>query len=157
MHPSENTHLTQEHASISKLNAKQKESKRKSNEQSDSTKKNYRVIYLSKPKKNKLKFHYPNNTIITSKYTWYNFFPLTLILQFKRYANIYFLITMVIQCIPIISPLNPITAVLPFVIVLAVSTHSISKCEKYHLSYRTAFLTFFIKVCFMTADNLLSI
>ena len=121
MHPSENTHLTQEHASISKLNAKQKESKRKSNEQSDSTKKNYRVIYLSKPKKNKLKFHYPNNTIITSKYTWYNFFPLTLILQFKRYANIYFLITMVIQCIPIISPLNPITAVLPFVIVLAVS------------------------------------
>ena len=28
---------------------------------------------------------------------------------------------MIIQCIPIISPLNPITAVLPFIIVIAVS------------------------------------
>jgi phospholipid-translocating P-type ATPase (flippase) len=121
LHPSENTHLTQEHTAIPKLNSKQNESKQKSNEQLDSTKKNYRVIHLSKPKKNKLKYHYPNNTITTSKYTWYNFLPLTLILQFKRYANIYFLVTMIIQCIPIISPLNPITAILPFIIVLAVS------------------------------------
>ena len=120
LHPSENTHLTQEHTVIPKLNSKQNESKHQQ-QSSDSTKKNYRVIHLSKPKKNKLKYHYPNNTITTSKYTWYNFFPLTLILQFKRYANVYFLITMIIQCIPIISPLNPITAVLPFVIVLAVS------------------------------------
>ena len=121
LHPSENAHLTQEHMTIPKLNSKQNESKQKSNEQLDSTKKNYRVIHLSKPKKNKLKYHYPNNTITTSKYTWYNFLPLTLILQFKRYANVYFLVTMIIQCIPIISPLNPITAVLPFIIVLAVS------------------------------------
>ena len=57
LHPSENTHLTQEHTAIPKLNSKQKKKKKKSNEQLDSTKKNYRVIHLSKPKKNKLKYH----------------------------------------------------------------------------------------------------
>ena len=87
----------------------------------DSTKKDYRVIYLAQQRKTKLKRNYPNNTVLTSKYTLWNFLPLTIILQFKRYANIYFLVTAIIQCIPIISPLNPATAIIPFVIVLAIS------------------------------------
>lgn len=80
-----------------------------------------RKLYLSSPSKTAKKYGYPLNQIKTSKYTFYNFLPLTLFLQFRRYANIYFLILTTIQCIPKISPLNPVTAVLPLIFVLLVS------------------------------------
>ena len=102
-----------------KENEENKEDKTK--EKDPQKEKDYRVIYLSQARKTKLKRNYPNNMVITSKYTWWNFLFITLLLQFKRYANVYFLISMIIQCIPIISPLNPITAVVPFVIVIAIS------------------------------------
>ena len=82
---------------------------------------NARKLYVNNSGKNKLKYLYPNNFVRTSKYTWYNYFPKSLLLQFKRYANVYFLMIMIIQCIPLISPLNPITAVGPFVLVLMIS------------------------------------
>ena len=97
------------------------ENKSVSTKQKTGKDKDYRVIYLSQSRKTKLKRNYPNNLVTTSKYTWYNFLPITLLLQFKRYANVYFLVSMIIQCIPIISPLSPVTAVVPFVIVLAIS------------------------------------
>ena len=64
---------------------------------------------------------YADNYISTTKYNRYNFFPLALLFQFKRFANIYFLAIAVLQSIPTISPLTPITAVLPLIFVLAVS------------------------------------
>ena len=42
-------------------------------------------------------------------------------MQFKRYANIYFLVSAIIQSIPILSPLNPFSAISPLVFVLALS------------------------------------
>jgi phospholipid-transporting ATPase len=80
-----------------------------------------RTLYINRVKKNKLKYNFPNNFVRTSQYSWYDFFPKSLLLQFKRYANIYFLIIMILQCIPIISPLSPITAIVPFLFVLMVS------------------------------------
>lgn len=44
-----------------------------------------------------------------------------LILQFKRLANVYFLIIAILQTIPQISPLSPATAWAPFIFVLAIS------------------------------------
>ena len=44
-----------------------------------------------------------------------------LILQFKRLANVYFLIIAILQTIPQISPLSPATAWAPFIVVLAIS------------------------------------
>jgi len=41
--------------------------------------------------------------------------------QFMRLANIYFLVTAIIQSIPSISPLNPLSAILPLAFVLVVS------------------------------------
>lgn len=41
--------------------------------------------------------------------------------QFKRYANIYFLVTAIVQSISIISPLNPITAIAPFLFIMLIS------------------------------------
>ena len=56
------------------------------------------------------------------------FFPVNTIysleavlLQFKRLANIYFLIIGILQSIPAISPLGPLTAWAPLIVVLAIS------------------------------------
>ena len=70
---------------------------------------NARVIYINNTKKNKLKYKYIDNFVTTSKYNLFNFFPKSLLFQFKRYANIYFLIITILQGIKVISPLNPIT------------------------------------------------
>lgn len=64
---------------------------------------------------------YASNYISTTKYNVITFVPLALILQFKRYANIYFLICAILQSIPLISPLNPASAVAPLVFVLFLS------------------------------------
>lgn len=64
---------------------------------------------------------FPSNYISTSKYSLITFFPKSLLLQFKRYANIYFLIIAILQSIAIISPLNPFTALAPFVFVIGLS------------------------------------
>ena len=44
-----------------------------------------------------------------------------LILQFKRLANIYFLVIAILQSIPIISPLDPLVAWLPLIVVIGIS------------------------------------
>ena len=64
---------------------------------------------------------YESNYISTTKYTLYNFLPLSLLGQFKRYANIYFLAMAVLQCIPIISPISPISSIAPLVFVISLS------------------------------------
>ena len=64
---------------------------------------------------------YPKNYVKTTKYTLLSFIPKALILQFKRLANIYFLVIAILQSIPTISPLNPFTAWLPLIFVLFVS------------------------------------
>lgn len=80
-----------------------------------------RKILINNSELNRLKYKTPNNYVKTSKYTAYNFLPLAILLQFRRIANIYFLMIAIIQTIDIISPLNPITAVAPFVFVILVS------------------------------------
>jgi hypothetical protein len=45
----------------------------------------------------------------------------SLLLQFYRLANIYFLIVGVLQTIPAISPLGPLTAWAPLIVVLGIS------------------------------------
>jgi len=47
--------------------------------------------------------------------------PLAFLLQFKRYANIYFLISAIMQSIPLISPLTPFSAVAPLIFVISLS------------------------------------
>ena len=84
-------------------------------------KNNSRKIYINNPKLNKRKFNYPDNYVKTSKYTWINFFPKALLLQFNRLANVYFLLIAIVQTITILSPLNPSTAWAPFIVVIGVS------------------------------------
>ena len=78
-------------------------------------------FYINNPNKNFLELKYKDNTINTTKYNIITFLPKSLLLQFMRFANVYFLIIAIIQCIPIISPLGASTAILPLVFVLTVS------------------------------------
>jgi hypothetical protein len=79
-----------------------------------------RTVYINDSLRN-LQYNYRSNYIRTTKFTKWSFFPLCLLQQFKRFANIYFLIIAIIQSISIISPLNPATAIAPLVFVIAVS------------------------------------
>jgi phospholipid-transporting ATPase len=83
--------------------------------------KSERPFNINDRKKNNMKYKYPKNLIITSKYKWYNYLPKSLFLQFTRYANCYFLLITILQCIPVVSPLSPITAIVPLVVVLLIS------------------------------------
>jgi len=85
------------------------------------TKSTMRKIFINNAKKNTSKYKYVDNFVKSSIYTWYDFLPKCLLFQFRRYANIYFLCVTIIQCIPELSPLNPITAVFPFLFVLCIS------------------------------------
>lgn len=64
---------------------------------------------------------FPSNYISTTKYTAFNFLFKCLFLQFTRYANIYFLIVAILQSIPFLSPLNPISSIAPLILVISLS------------------------------------
>lgn len=64
---------------------------------------------------------FKNNYIRTTKYTALSFIPLALFNQFRRYANIYFLIVAILQSIPSISPLSPISSWAPLIFVISLS------------------------------------
>jgi len=64
---------------------------------------------------------FENNAIRTSKYTPWNFLPKAIIIQFRRLANIYFLVTAVLQSISTISSLSAGSAIAPFIVVIVLS------------------------------------
>ncbi|CAI5977694.1 unnamed protein product [Closterium sp. NIES-65] len=63
---------------------------------------------------------YKNNAVSTTKYSFLTFLPKGLFEQFRRVANLYFLLIAILSTTPV-SPVNPITNVLPLVLVLMVS------------------------------------
>lgn len=79
-----------------------------------------RNLYINNSENN-TEFAFPSNNIKTSKYTINNFFLKALFLQFKRTANVYFLIIAILQSTPVISPLSPFSAIAPFIIVIGLS------------------------------------
>ena len=62
-----------------------------------------------------------SNEIHTAKYTIFNFIPKNLFEQFRRVANVYFLILIVLQGIPIFSNTNIFLAASPLVSILLVT------------------------------------
>jgi len=79
-----------------------------------------RMIQLNDDGKN-AEQHFISNYIRTTKYTAASFVPMGLINQFHRFSNVYFLAIAILQSIKAISPLNPLTAILPLIFVLSVS------------------------------------
>eukprot|EP01006_Ploeotia_vitrea_P053423 TRINITY_DN67787_c4_g2_i1.p1 TRINITY_DN67787_c4_g2~~TRINITY_DN67787_c4_g2_i1.p1 ORF type:complete len:1189 (-),score=90.92 TRINITY_DN67787_c4_g2_i1:201-3767(-) len=64
---------------------------------------------------------YPSNYIRTTKYTWYTFIPHNMFEQFLKVQYSYFLINMIIALLPDVSPIFPITSILPLIFVLSVA------------------------------------
>eukprot|EP00300_Choanocystis_sp_HF-7_P009665 c16560_g1_i2.p1 GENE.c16560_g1_i2~~c16560_g1_i2.p1 ORF type:complete len:1234 (+),score=220.28 c16560_g1_i2:146-3847(+) len=61
------------------------------------------------------------NATSTTKYTLINFVPKQLFEQFRRLANVYFLLIICIQFVPGLSPLNPFASIFPLVLVLVIT------------------------------------
>ena len=64
---------------------------------------------------------YCDNSIRTSQYTLYSFLPIAIMNQYKTPFNWFFLVQAIIDCIPSISSVNPITTIAPVVVVLIIS------------------------------------
>ena len=77
----------------------------------------HRVI-LNQPDAND---HHKNNFISTTKYNPATFLPRVLYVQFRRFANFYFLMVVVVALSSPASPVLKETAVLPLAFVLGVS------------------------------------
>ncbi|ESL09142.1 phospholipid-translocating P-type ATPase (flippase) [Trypanosoma rangeli SC58] len=56
---------------------------------------------------------YPDNTVINSRYTFYNFLFLSIYEQFRRPLNLYFLLVVCLQFISVIAPVSPFSTLLP--------------------------------------------
>ena len=67
------------------------------------------------------KWNYFENSISTSRYNIITFLPKNLFEQFQRVANIYFTILLILQLIPQISSLTPITTIIPLLFVLGIT------------------------------------
>ncbi|CAG8682928.1 14176_t:CDS:2, partial [Dentiscutata heterogama] len=64
---------------------------------------------------------YTNNSITTSRYTFYNFLPKQLYAQFSKGANLYFLFMAALQIVPDWSPTGQFTTIVPLSIFISLS------------------------------------
>lgn len=91
-----------------------------------------------------------NNYIKTSKYSVLTFLPLNLFEQFQRLANFYFLCLLVLQMIPAISSLTPITTAIPLIGVLTLTAVK----DAYDDFVSISWLTFSYFFCIITKKNI---
>jgi hypothetical protein len=66
-------------------------------------------------------YRFPPNVVKTSRYTIITFLPLNLFEQFRRLANFYFLVCVLLQIIPNVSPFPIWTIALPLAFILAIT------------------------------------
>ena len=62
-----------------------------------------------------------DNSVRTNQYTIITFLPLALFNQYKNPFNIFFLVTMIIALIPKICPTEPVTTIMPVVVVMIIN------------------------------------
>ena len=87
----------------------------------DSPEKNFYEFYINNNPKNKIEFKHKDNKVVTAKYNFLTFLPKALFYQLKRVSTIYFVIIAILNMIPVISPLNSGSSLIPVVIVIAIS------------------------------------
>ncbi|KAF0983691.1 hypothetical protein FDP41_007606 [Naegleria fowleri] len=85
----------------------------------EANKKKFEIIYINDREQNRnSRKHWPSNYIRTTKYTLLTFIPKNLFEQFKKATNIYFLISVIAVLLPGVSPVFPITAIIPLVAIV---------------------------------------
>ncbi len=75
----------------------------------------------------------PSNKRKSTRYTWWNFFPIALVLQFTKVVNIFYCVTAIMQCIPSIQTNSPAATLVPlgFVISLGILKELIAEVKRY--------------------------
>lgn len=77
-----------------------------------------RVVYCNDPDNlEAVQLNYGGNYVSTTKYTAFNFIPKSLFEQFRRVANIYFLIVACVSFSPL-APFTPLSIVAPLLVVI---------------------------------------
>lgn len=80
-----------------------------------------RVVFCNKPELHKTKpYKYPNNYISTTKYNVVSFLPKALFEQFRRVANLYFLLAAILSATSL-APFTPASMIAPLVFVIGLS------------------------------------
>ncbi|PKA63627.1 Putative phospholipid-transporting ATPase 4 [Apostasia shenzhenica] len=80
-----------------------------------------RVVYCNQPHVHRKKpFRYPTNCISTTKYNVITFFPKAIFEQFRRVANLYFLLAAVLSLTPV-TPFSAVSMIAPVVFVVGLS------------------------------------
>ncbi|CDP17608.1 unnamed protein product [Coffea canephora] len=80
-----------------------------------------RVVFCNQPELHKIKPHkYPSNYVSTTKYNFMTFLPRALFEQFRRVANLYFLLGAALS-IPKLAPFSPESMITPLVFVVGIS------------------------------------
>lgn len=80
-----------------------------------------RVVFCNESHLHKMKPHkYPSNYISTTKYNVITFLPKALFEQFRRVANLYFLLAAVLSAASL-APFSPISMIAPLVFVVGIS------------------------------------
>ncbi|KAG6902242.1 hypothetical protein C0995_002614 [Termitomyces sp. Mi166 len=64
---------------------------------------------------------YTSNQVITSKYTIITFLPRNLLEQFRRIANLFFLVISILQFFRVFSTISPAVALLPLIIIILIT------------------------------------
>ncbi len=93
-----------------------------------------RMVAIGSPDKRQLLYHemavdteqfqtvFPSNSIHTARYRWWNFVPLSLLFQYRRLVNIYYLSTLILTfALRNLSPVDPITWFYAYVFVVLVT------------------------------------
>ena len=74
-----------------------------------------------------------SNRIKTTRYTWWNFVPLALFLQFTKVVNCFYVVNTILQSIPSISTNDPIYAssVLMLLILIGMLKEGLADYKRY--------------------------
>lgn len=78
---------------------------------------------------------YIDNTILSSRYTLYNFLPRQLLAQFSKLANFYFLCVSILQMIPGLSTTGTYTTIVPllFFVTISIAKEGYDDLRRYRL------------------------
>lgn len=103
-----------------------------------------RVVFCNEPQLHKFKPHkYTDNYVSTTKYNFFTFLPKALFEQFRRVANLYFLMAAVLS-VAHLAPFNAPSLVAPLVFVVGVSMlkEAVEDWQRFlqdlNVNYRTA-------------------
>lgn len=80
-----------------------------------------RLIYVDDPKRTNDKYEFSSNEIRTSKYTFFNFLPKNLFIQFHRVAYLYFLAIAALNQLPPLAVFGRTVSLFPLLFVLSVT------------------------------------